>query len=196
MNRRDILRYTALITGSAVSTSLAGAVLSGCSDTSPEKQPGPSSSAAEGRTLHYFSPEQFALLTLVADTVLPRTESPSASDVEVPATTDSMLGNVFDEEAREAFKAGWSALEAYLQRGNFSQGEAGEREALLVELEGSEAPELTAARAGYLEVKQQIIAYYLTSETIGENYLNYLPIPGRYEPCIPVDDVDNKAWAV
>lgn len=196
MNRRDILRYTALITGSAVSTSLAGAVLSGCSDPSPDKQPASSNSAADGRTLHYFSPEQFALLTLVADTLLPRTESPSASDVEVPATADSMLGKVFDEEAREAFKAGWSALETYLQRGNFSQGEADEREALLVELEGSDAPELTGAQAGYLELKQHIIAYYLTSETIGENYLNYLPIPGRYEPCIPVDDVDNKAWAV
>ncbi len=196
MNRRDILRYTALITGSAVSTSLAGAVLSGCSDSSPKNQSDPFNNAADGRVLHYFSPEQFALLTLVADTLLPRTESPSASDVEVPATADSMLGKVFDEEARLAFKAGWSALETYLSEGNFSRGEAEEREALLVALENSDAPELTAARAGYLEVKQHIIAYYLTSESIGENYLNYLPIPGRYEPCIPVDDVDNKAWAV
>lgn len=193
MKRRDILRYTALLTGSAVSTSLAGAVLSGCSESAPEKQP---DQPAGGQVLHYFSPEQFALVTLVADTLLPRTESPSASDVGVPATVDVILGKVFTKEAKEAFKAGWSSLDAYLSQNNFPQQVAGERKALLQALELAEKPELVDAQAGYLELKQQFIAYYLSSETIGENYLNYLPIPGRYEPCIPVGDVDNKAWAV
>lgn len=48
---------------------------------------------------------------------------------------------------------------------------------------------------GYEQIKQQAITYWLNSEIIATNHLNYLPIPGKYEACIPLESVGGKAWS-
>ncbi len=40
------------------------------------------------------------------------------------------------------------------------------------------------------------IILYLSTEEIGLNFLNYLPIPGPYESCISLEEVNGKAWAL
>ena len=52
------------------------------------------------------------------------------------------------------------------------------------------------AKSAFLEFKQQTIAYYLSTEEIATNYLNYLPVPGTYESCISLESVGGKAWAL
>lgn len=195
MNRREILRYTAWITGAAVSAPLAGAILSGCSEAPNNLQPSADDSTKMG-VLHYFSPEKFLLLTLVADTILPRTDSPSASDVQVPATVDSMIGKVFDEDYQAGFKLQWLQLESYLRAGNFAELDSAARVELLRDLELGQSEELASARTCFTDLKQQVVAYYLTKEEIGEKYLNYVPIPGKYEPCISLEEANNRAWAI
>lgn len=195
MNRRQILRYTAWLTGASVSAPLAGAVLSGCSRP-PGKAGAAAGATADLPELHFFAPEPFRRVMAVADTILPRTDSPSASDVGVPATIDRMIGKVFDGDYRRDFRASWAELESYLEQHQFMASEQAERENILRRLELADDDRLANPRAVYLDVKQQVIAYYLSSEEIGENHLNYLPIPGDYDPCISVDDVDNKAWAI
>ncbi len=195
MNRREILRYTAWITGAAVSAPLAGAILSGCSEA-PNNLQADSKETTDIGVLHYFSPDKFLLLTLLADTLLPRTDSPSASDVKVPARVDSMIGLIFDEDYRSVFKLHWLQLENYLREGNFAELEDLGREQLLRDLELGQNQELASARACLTDLKQQVVAYYLTTEEIGEKYLNYVPIPGKYEPCISVEEVNNRAWAI
>lgn len=197
MNRRDILRYTALLTGSSVSAALAGVILSGCSKQAPT----PTSLASNAATtdlpiLHFFTPEQFILLTAVGDTILPRTDSPSASDVAAPTTVDLMVGKAFDANAKANFKARWLALQKQLANLQFLQLNPAQQLRELTALELSEDGVLADAKQGFLEVKQHLIAYYLTSEEVGEKFLNYLPIPGSYKPCISIDDVNNKAWAL
>ncbi len=195
MNRREILRYTAWITGAAVSAPLAGAILSGCSEASSNAQSG-SENAPKLPVLHYFSPDKFLLLTLLADTILPRTDSPSASDVQVPATVDSMIGQVFDEDYRAVFKLHWLQLENHLRAQNFSELDSEVQTQLLRALELGQSEDLASARTCFTDLKQQVVAYYLTKEEIGTKYLNYLPIPGKYQPCISLEEVDNRAWAI
>lgn len=185
MNRREMLKYAALLTGGAVSTSFATVFLSGCST--------PANKASE---LHFFDPDQFDLVSLLADTILPRTDSPSATDVKVHYTIDSMIGLVFDLEFKSEFSNQWDALEIHLAAQNFEQLEQSGRVRILQELERDYTSESENARRVYMELKQQVIAYYLTTEEIGKEHLNYLPIPGDYEPCISVDDVNNRAWAI
>lgn len=197
MNRREILRYTALITGSAVSASLASVVLSGCSKQSQDTAAASSVAASNHLPiLHFFTPEQFSLLALVADIILPRTDSPSATDVDAHTTVDSMVGQVFDANAKANFKARWTALHKHLEHVEFSRLNADQQLAALQTLELNQDIALGDARQGFIEVKQHLIAYYLTSEEIGEKFLNYLPIPGNYQPCISINDVNNKAWAL
>lgn len=197
MNRREVLRYTAWITGSAVSASLASAILSGCSEQSPEqsqaKKPEISSSST---VLHFFTPEQFSLVGLLADIILPRTDSPSATDVKVHITLDSMLGQVFDSSYQAAFKRDWLAMENYLNQQQFLQIESAAQIEILQTLELNQSDATASAKKALVEFKQQVIAYYLTTEEIGKNFLNYLPIPGSFKPCISVDEVNNKAWAL
>lgn len=187
MNRRQMLKYTALLTGGAISAPFATAFLSGCS-----KQ----AEVGAVSNLHFFDADQFEWLTLLTDTILPRTDSPSATDVGVHYTIDSMIGLVFEEEFKNNFRNQWADLEAYLNQQNFLQLEPSVREEMLSELELGQKDELSDARLVFKELKQQTVAYYLTTEEIGKNYLNYLPIPGEYEPCISVEDVNYKAWAI
>jgi len=185
MNRREMLKYTALLTGGAVSTSFATVFLSGCS-----------APAEEVSDLHFFDTDQFELVSLLSDTILPRTDSPSATDVNVHHTIDTMFGLVFDMDFKTNFRDQWVELEIYLSEQNFRQLEQMERVELLQNLELNPEAGTDSARLAYIELKQQVIAYYLTSEEVGREYLNYLPIPGDYEPCISVDDVNNRAWAI
>ena len=46
----------------------------------------------------------------------------------------------------------------------------------------------------YQSMKSKIITCYLGTEYVGMNLLNYLPVPGEYEPCIPAASLDGKAW--
>ncbi len=190
LNRRDVLRYTAWLTGAAVSAPLASAILSGCSESPRE------ATEVAQATLHYFSPEQFQRLTQVVDALLPRTDSPSASDVGVPSTMDAMLGLVFPEVHLARFGPQWQALQHYLDSVNFAGLNLRQQAEALVALELSDDEALAGARSGLLEIKQQAVAYYLTTEVVARNHLNYLPIPGTYRPCISVDDVNNTAWAI
>lgn len=197
MNRREVLRYTAWITGSAISASLASVILSGCS----EQTPAPDSAknidgTSTSNLLHFFTPEQFTLVALLADTILPRTDSPSATDVKVHITLDTMLGKVFDSHYQAAFKTQWSALEIYLNQQEFLQRLPAAQVETLQTLELSKSDDTAVAKKALVEFKQQIIAYYLTTETVAKTFLNYLPIPGAYKPCIALDEVNNKAWAL
>ena len=197
MNRREVLRYTAWITGSAISASLASAILSGCSEQTPDKNPVTTAdSAANSSLLHFFTPEQFTLVTLLADTILPRTDSPSATDVKVHIRLDSMLGQVFDSNYQTTFKTRWVALESYLSQQQFLQLSPAVQVETLQSLELSQNDDTTNAKKALVEFKQHVIAYYLTTEDIAKTFLNYLPIPGAYKPCISLDDVNNKAWAL
>lgn len=197
MNRREILRYTAWITGSAVSASLTSAILSGCSEQSAEQnQAKKTDISSSSNLLHFFTPEQFTLVGLLADTILPRTDSPSATDVKVHITLDSMLGQVFDSTYQAVFKSNWLALEKHLNQQQFLQLAPPAQVDALRSLELNKDEGATSAKKGLVEFKQQVIAYYLTTEEIGEKFLNYLPIPGFYKPCISVDEVNNKAWAL
>lgn len=197
MNRREVLRYTAWITGSAISASLASAILSGCSEQTTEKNAAKDAGAAtKTSVLHFFTPEQFTLVALLADTILPRTDSPSATDVKAHITLDSMLGQVFDSNYQTTFKTRWLALESYLGQQQFLQLSPAAQVETLQSLELSQNDDAANAKKALVELKQHLIAYYLTTEEIGKTFLNYLPIPVTYKPCISLDDVNNKAWAI
>lgn len=197
MNRREVLRYTAWITGSAISASLASVILSGCSEQTPSTNSAKNTDGSPSpNLLHFFTPEQFTLVALLADTILPRTDSPSATDVKVHITLDAMLGEVFDSRYQAAFKAQWSALESYLNQQEFLQHTPTAQVETLQTLELSNSDDTAVAKKALVEFKQQVIAYYLTTETVAKTFLNYLPIPGAYKPCIALDEVNNKAWAL
>lgn len=180
MERRQILRYTAYLTGAAVGAPLMSTLVSGCkTDTMAE--------AVD--TLSFFSSEDFTLVKKVIDTIIPKTDSPSATDVGVHNIIDQMVGKVYEGEQQSSYKKGFATLANHLK----------DKEDLLGSLKALETDQsdgMKAIKEAYLTLKQQAVAYYLSTEEIGTKHLNYLPVPGPYEACISLEEAGGKAWAI
>jgi len=191
MKRREILKYTALLTGAAISTPLLLSLESCKSDNT---------ALTNTDSLRFFDKNQMNLIKHIIDTILPKTDSPSASEVGVHFTIDQMVGEVYNEEDQKTYAANFSKFTEFLKNEvkdlPFQKLEESKKIDILTGLSTSENPDLTDAKEGFLALKQQTIAYYLSTEEIATNYLNYLPVPGQYEGCITLESVGGKAWAL
>jgi hypothetical protein len=185
MKRRTILQYTAYATGAVVGAPLVSVLLSGCqSEVVGNYQP------------VFFNEEEFGLVKNLVDLILPKTDSPSATEVGVHQMIDNMVSKVYTVEQQTDFRKGFEALSKYLTEAGFEKMKAAKQLALLQKLDVSTEDSLKAVQAAFLDFKQQTIAYYLSTEEIGMNYLNYLPVPGEYQPCISLEEAGGKAWAI
>ena len=189
MKRREILKYTAYITGAAVTLPLASTLLSGCKTDAAGK--------VKNYSPGFFTKEEFSELKSFVDVILPKTDSPSASEVGVHKMIDSMT-KTFDKEGLDNFRKVFDAFSSYLKtksgEQSFSHLPEGEKLEIFKTLQSSKEDEL--ARKGFLELKQQTVAYYLNTEEIATNFLNYDPVPGDYIGCIPLSEVNGKKWAL
>lgn len=182
MNRRDILRYTALFSGAAISMPLLGSLMTGCkADTS--------GGTIGTDSLHFFDQEDFSLIKEAIDTILPKTDSPSASEVGVHHTIDLMVGTIYEDDHKTEYQTNFNALKGHLKASK------GDMLSKFMNIETSQEIGKEVKKA-YLDLKQQTIAYYLTTEEIGTKFLNYLPVPGEYLPCITLEEAGGKAWAI
>lgn len=205
MKRRELLRYTAYLTGVAVSGPVASALLSGC--TRDE-------AVAAGEAVYeptYFSADEYEYISKLADTIIPRTDTPGALDVGAPEMVDKMVGQVYDEEAREKFHNG---LKELMKKMDADNGDPGFRkldsEKALVYLQDQDLhyknpdtewdtlPETeNTARGTYFDLKSQIVGAWFNSEAIGTEVLAYLPVPGEYIPCGDLQELTGGvAWAI
>ena len=192
MDRREVLRLTALATGFAVGAPLLSSIMSGCAEGSV--------SAAGEYTPQLLTTKEFEFFKILADTILPETDTPSASQVGVPERIDNMVAAVYKQDDREDYHEKVRGLIAHLdaQSGSdsFVKMDVESKVRLLSTLESNGEEEYQDQRDALKDIKQQVIAMFLSSEVIAENHLNYLPVPGSYEPCIPVADTGNKLWAI
>ena len=182
MNRRDILKYTAIFSGATISMPLLSSLMTGC-----KADPGGSLVATE--SLHFFSPEDFSLIREAIDTILPKTDSPSASEVGVHNTIDLMVGTIYEDNHKTDYQQNFDAFKGHLKATD------GDMLSKFLQIETSQDISKDVKKA-YLDLKQQTIAYYLTTEEIGTKFLNYLPVPGEYLPCITLEEAGGKAWAI
>lgn len=182
MNRRDILKYTALMTGAAISAPILVS-LSSCNPNSIK--------TGKDYELSFFYEEEFIFLSKIVDIILPETDSPSATQVGVHQMIDHMIGKVYTDQSQSDFKTNFSPF-----RKNLSGKDESEWPDVLKTMEASTNRRKDNAFEAYQSIKQQTIAYYLSSEEIGTKYLNYLPVPGKYMPCISLEEAGGKAWTL
>lgn len=182
MKRREIIRYTALASGAVLSAPLMSVLLSGCKTDAV---------VADATDLKLFSAEEFSKLKTLVDVILPKTDSPAASEVGVHTMIDHMVGSVFNDEDKKSFKSKYDGLVGFLDSKSFSELSNDDKLTAL-----QEANKNVAAKDGLQALKQQTVAYYLSSEEIAKNYLNYLPVPGAWVPCISLEEAGGKKWAI
>lgn len=92
--REAILRVTALLGG--VTLVGGSALLTGCRDANTDVP---------------FTPEEIAFLDEVADTILPRTSTPGAKDVQTGAFMAMMVHDTYDARDRKVFRTGMRSID-------------------------------------------------------------------------------------
>lgn len=182
MNRREIIKLVTLATGSVLSFSVTNSLLIGCKDITIAKE--------EEYELQFFNEKEFSLLKTLIDTILPKTDSPSATEVGVHQIIDDMIANIYSPADSTNYRTRFSSLQLYLKESSDKQLVA------IQKLSSSTNENHKEAKNILLELKQQTVAYYLTTEVIAKNHLNYLPVPGKYENCISLESVGGKIWAL
>ena len=198
INRREAIRRVALLMGGAVSAPAHLGVLAGCSAE-------PAADAEWKPT--FLTQAQAALVAEVAEIMIPRTNTPGAKDVGIPAFIDKMLKDAYPKDEQARFVAGLADFETQAKREHgrtFLELEPALRAALVkqvhdpaVEVEREATlPVAERGRPFILTTKELTLLGYFTSEPGATQVLQYRPVPGAYHACIPLAQAGNgKTWA-
>lgn len=125
------------------------------------------------------------LISAVADTIIPRTDTPGAVGAGVPSLFEEMLGQWASAATRAELLAALQGIEsvATAKTGKvFAALDAAQRHALLSEIDAAG----TGRPAGYARLKDLITTLYYLSEPGSTVELRYEPVPGRWDPSLPV----------
>ena len=135
-----------------------------------------------------LTPEERAIVDAMADGILPRTDTPGALDVGVPAFIDVIVAEWLTVAERDEFRAGLAALDARARAGyglGWAQLDPVQRDG---ELAWAERPE-DAAHAGkkaYRRLKGLALHGYLTSERVRKEFLKVNITPIHFRGAVPI----------
>jgi gluconate 2-dehydrogenase gamma chain len=154
----------------------------------------------------FLAPAQFQLLSAIADTLVPATDTPGALAAKVPETFDGLLLNWASAKTRAEVG---SALAAPALNG-FAALAPDKRKPILVAHEREALKPVprkeklvgfaamiagpAAADPGYKRIKELVVALYYNSEIAMTQELIYEPVPGKWEPSMKVTP-DSRPWA-
>jgi hypothetical protein len=135
-----------------------------------------------------LSESQLAFVGAIADVVLPRTGSPSATDVRVPAFINVIVSENYSDDERAAFVAGLDTLDDKVRgsTGNSFVGLGPDAQASAVaSIEGATDRRAEPART-YWRLKGLIVHGYFTSEAVMKGVLHTEIMPGRFDGAAPM----------
>jgi gluconate 2-dehydrogenase gamma chain len=178
ISRREAIRRAALLAGVALSPEWLSLV-------------DRATTAAQTLSL---TPAQGTIVSAIADRIIPRTDTPGAADVGVPAFIDRLYGEFMTEAERQMLTSGLAAVEAAARsahEASFASLTAERQDAVL---RGIARTEEGRPESFFGLIRSATVLGYFTSEQIGRNVLLYDPVPGRYDGCIPIEQVGRRNW--
>jgi Gluconate 2-dehydrogenase subunit 3 len=189
MKRREALKKTLVAMGLTISVPSLLSIFESCNSHSSQTwQP------------QFFSPDQVTVMGELAETILPKTQTPGAKDLHIDQFIDRIIKQVFSQEDQQLFLKGMEAFEAKAKEVNgksFIDSSPEQRGRLLTKLE-QETDKVPASVWGinmkkdagplpfYRQVKALTLLGYFTSKEIGKKVLVYDPVPGPFKGDIPL----------
>lgn len=207
MNRRDTIKGIALSLGYALAAPSVMSVLESCTTKN------------KNWSAVYFSSEEQHFVTYLVDIILPSTETPGGLDVNLPQFIDMMSKDMFGPEEKAIFKEGSEIFaNRFSEKFGKSISTSNKKEvadliAIYFDLSTEEKEKIQLMQSKPIEeisskeinnykmykfllnIRNLSLLGYFTSEKVGREVLNFDPIPGRYEPCVPVSEIGN-AWTI
>lgn len=174
--------------------SAAGA-LAACGKRESQSGKGTSSLkyAAKGK---FFDMREVGLLSALAQTIIPKTDTPSAVEAGVLETLQDLVSNWGDDSLRLYWREGLRQLSDVLKQN------AGEDFASTSDLQQNNVLGKYDAQTAkgevddpfYLDMKRTIATAYYMSEAGATEELHYDPVPGEWRGDVPFSEI-GKAWA-
>lgn len=162
--------------GCTLSGSLISAVLSGCIKPSSSDDWTPSA----------LTHNQLLVAADLAEVILPATETPGAKDAKVERFIDRMVHEFYPTDERDLII---NSLEE-LSRSDFNSLNFEEQTDFISQFITNEENQ-----DFFLLFKQTTLMGFFTSEIGATQVLQYDPIPGDYQGCESLDELDDKTWA-
>ncbi|MDT7829096.1 gluconate 2-dehydrogenase subunit 3 family protein [Pricia sp. S334] len=215
MDRRKALRNMGLALGYTVTAPTLISIVQSCkNETELEWTP------------DFFSKDEGAALTKLVDIIIPKTDTPSASETQVHLFIDRFTDQVMEPQQQEFVKM---SIGRFMEKAlkDSEKEKAGdltpeELEPVLAtalkttpedQIKNFEAIKqyheaLTDGKEAILaedifrfafanNLRGLTIMGYKTSEYVGEEILEYLPVPGEYIPCDDLQELTGgKAWSI
>ena len=198
MNRRTVIKNLALVIGGAV-------LLPSCIHHD-------GTSYVQLKHVN-IDEDQQRLIAGVAETIIPKTDTPGAKDLNLLAFVLKMIDDCYDKKGQEAFVAGLKAFTGMVKTKygkDFGDLDVKQREAILTDIEKSanaanspkghgrnpKAPKPAGPdpiTGFYWDVKRQTIFGYTTSQYFMTKQIVYELVPGRYIVHYPVKKLNLKS---
>jgi hypothetical protein len=145
-------------------------------------------------TLRALTPHQNETVATIAELIIPKTDTPGARDAGVPAFIDVMLADWGDDNQRKAFTAGLANVDDRSRKAfgkDFIGCTSDQQTEILQDLdyELAQARDAKADTSGnfFGMMKWLTLTGYYTSEVGSTGELHYRVVPGRFEPCYPLE---------
>lgn len=208
MNRRELLKNLGLGAGFLVVGPTTLSLLQSCKNEPQYDWEPTFLSASNGQALQR-----------ILDIILPTTDTPGASDLNIAQFIDSYMEEVASEERQQEFGEGaddFAAAFEYEVGKDIGEGTEEEYDRVIkkyllatpaqrekfvrrttetqdpLDEDPKERMDYDAGTFSYLQnVRELGIWAWKNSEEVGENVLWYDPIPAVYIPCGPVDELSN-----
>jgi Gluconate 2-dehydrogenase subunit 3 len=141
--------------------------------------------AAGAQTPRVLNPTQDQMITLIADTILPRSDTPGAIDVGVPSWIGLVIAEYFSATRRAGFLSDLNAIDhqALSQSGaHLTALEGGGLAKVIAPLDAAcGSKDFTPAQRGYVQLKELVIHGYFTSKPVQQDLLKVVIVPGRFD---------------
>lgn len=194
MKRRDFIVQTAKNFGYTVCGTSVAQLLSGCSKDQANTSTGAATAILPEHThaVTFNALDKQTLMT-IADIIIPKTETPSASGVGAIEFIIKFFEQVFNTKQQADFLAGLESIKDSIFKKNkksFVELSLDEQTHYVRQLDLSTFNSTSThspAQVFYKHFKRLTVLGYYQSELVGETLLNYDPIPAKFIGCMPYD---------
>jgi len=176
MNRREVVKRVTIMMGGILAAPLMAGVMGQVINT--------------GKSV-VVSADQEAFLAEIADIIIPTTDTPGAKAAGVEKFIVRVMRDCYNKDDQEKFYTGLAKLDVDSQT-KFGKGFTGldlsQKNEMIKLLTVNDKP-------FFQRMKDLTVTGYFTSEIGATKALEYLPIPGKFEGCVPLKP-NQKAWAL
>jgi hypothetical protein len=189
-NRRLFMKKMVALFGATT----AAAVLSGCSVPVAEQFAAQRSNPPKNGNL--FSEQELTVLYSLCETILPKTDTPSAVEVGCHEFVPHQLQHCHSKQQQEDCIHIINSVDLLANR-EFSKSfvllQPQQQQQLLMDFE-TNSMSTDSEKGQFRFLKALIVFGYFTSEVGVTKVLDYQPVPGGFKGSIPVN-ADTKSWS-